>query len=221
MADYQLPDSAKHWMQSMEKKMDEQRANLRGRDPVRVAHNSGAQWKKDDQGNEMLSLNFIRQPLIVQIPGYTINDTDGNQVSTMTQGLVTSYLETANGAQRGHKWIAFRELPDGMFYHQAFDGYTGAVLARIFGDDLKAFQRGAKIVGGDPLSGFGDAAYQFHVLPNLWMAAVYWLGDEEDGFPPQAKLLFDRAADQYLITDGLAIIGSHLVRQIIKAADKQ
>ena len=221
MADYQLPDSAKHWMKSMEKKMDGQREKLRELDPVLVAHNSGAQWEKDDQGDETLSLNFIQQPLVVQIPDYIIHDTDSNQVSTMTQGLVTSYLVTANGAQRGYKWIAFRDLPDGMFYHQAFDGYTGAVLARTFGDDLEAFQRGAKIVGGDPLSGFGDAAYQFHVLPNLWMAAVYWLGDDEDGFPAQAKLLFDRAADQYLITDGLAIIGSYLVRQIIKAADKQ
>lgn len=138
----------------------------------------------------------------------------------MTQALIIAYLVTAKGIARAGKWIAFRELPNGLFYHQAFDGYTSNPLVRVVGDNLELFKRGAKAAGGYRLTGFGDEAFEFQVLPRVWLAVAYWLGDEEDGFPPRAKVLFDRATSSYLITDGLAILGSQLVRRIMREAGK-
>jgi hypothetical protein len=43
-----------------------------------------------------------------------------------------------------------------------------------------------------------------------------WAGDDE--FPAQAQVLFQESAPHYLITDGLAILGSLLIGQIAKAA---
>jgi hypothetical protein len=107
-----------------------------------------------------------------------------------------------------------------LFYHQAFDGYTSNPLVQVVGGNLALFERGARTAGGYRLTGFGDAAFEFKVLPRIWLAVAYWLGDEEDGFPPRAKVLFDRAASSYLITDGLAILGSQLVRRIMRDAQK-
>ncbi len=62
----------------------------------------------------------------------------------------------------------------------------------------------------------GDAGYVFQVLPRLKLAVIMWAGDDE--FPAQAQVLFQESAPHYLMTDGLAIVGSLLIGQIVKAA---
>lgn len=216
----QPQDAMAHWARSMEEQMESQREQLRARPPEMVADNSGAKWTPSGPDEGTLSLRFFQAPLLVHVPEYIVLMPNGDEAPTMIQGLVTAYLLSANGVPRVGEWKAFRDLPGGMFYHQAFSGYTGGLLARALGDDLDSFRRGAEANGGGKLSGFGDAAYEFRILPGIWMAMVYWLGDEEDGFPSQANMLFDAAASHYLIIDGLAIVGSQLTRRIIKAARK-
>ena len=208
-------NSMNRWIQSMETQMQAQRGQLQARDPLQIAQICGAEWESMAPGEGRLSLMFLQTPLAVHVPDYTVLAADGSEVPTLTQGIVTAYLLTTSAAQRAGEWITFRELPNGLFYHQAFTGYTGNVLARTLGNDLEAFKRGAETADGHALTGFGDAAYEFRVLPRIWIAVAYWLGDEEDGFPAQANVLFDRAASSYLITDGLAILASQLIGRII------
>jgi len=199
----------------MEAQMEDQRAALRERAPHHIAQISGAAWAAD---TDTLSLEFLQTPLVVHVPEFRVLTADGDDVPLMTQALVTTYLLTADGTPRAGEWIAFRELPGGLFYHQAFTGYSGGMLARTLGDDVDAFERGARAVGGWRLTAFGDAAFEFQPLPRIWLAVVYWVGDEDDGFPPRANVLFDRSASHYLILDGLAILGSQLVRRILAGA---
>lgn len=215
---HQLQDSREHWARTMEARMDQQRDELRARDPEITAALSGAAWQPVESGEGTLSLAFLGAPLTVDVPAYHVRGGDGRDVSTMVQGLVTTYLHTSSGAPRAGQWIAFRELPDGLFYHQAFAGYTGGRLVRAVGNDLAAFRRGAEAAGGSLLSGLADAAYEFHALPRIWLAVVYWLGDPDEALAPQAQVLFDRAAGQHLVVDGLAILGSQIIHRILAAA---
>lgn len=212
------PQGMKHWAQSMEAQMAGQRQRLRARRPQHIADNSGAVWTPSGPAEGTLSLAYFQRPLRVQVPEYLVLEANGAAAPTMVQALVTAYLLMASGAPRAGEWVAFRDLPDGAFYHQAFTGYTGDLLSRALGDDLEAFERGARAARGSRLDGLGDAAYELRALPRLWLAVTYWLGDVADDFPPQAQVLFDRAASQYMIIDGLAIIGSQLVRLILSQA---
>ncbi|NDJ75924.1 MAG: DUF3786 domain-containing protein [Chloroflexi bacterium] len=215
-------DTMARWMESMEGQMAIQREGLLALPPDQIALRSGARWEptdpNGDERNGTLSLTFLQTPLVVQVPDYTVSGTTDRPISPMTQALVTAYLLTADDTPRAGEWVSFRELPDGTFYHQAFNGYTGHALVRVLGDNVDGFRYGAQATGGTVLAGLGDAAYEFRVLPRIWMAVVYWSGDPDDGLPPQARVLFDRAAPHYLIVDGLAITGSQLVRRILAAA---
>jgi len=105
-----------------------------------------------------------------------------------------------------------------MFYAQAFRGYAEVRLVRELGaGGVTAFRRGMEQLGGQPESigsGTGNAAYAVQVLPRIRLAAVYWLGDED--FSSQASVLFQETAPHYLSTDGLAVLGSHLVNRILQ-----
>jgi hypothetical protein len=78
-----------------------------------------------------------------------------------------------------------------------------------------AFKQASEKLRGAPLA-IGDAGYVFQVLPRLKLAVVMWSGDDE--FPAQAQVLFQETAPHYLMTEGLAIVGSLLIGQIVKAA---
>jgi hypothetical protein len=127
--------------------------------------------------------------------------------------LFLHYFHKADGAPLAHRWIAYRELPSGMFYFHAFQGYTGARLLKTFDNDLQRFKDAASATEGEAIS-HGDAGFLFWALPRIPMAVVYWLGDDE--FPPNANVLFDASAGHYLSTDGLAVLGRELCSKIIR-----
>jgi len=200
------------WFDRLAPVVEEARAALRTLKPGKLMLRSGC-WQ-DGDGN--FRLTFFWQEYVVSADDFTVRRADtGDEVSSFTQSLILTYLVTADGTTPSSRWIGFRELPDGMFYVRAFQGYTGDRLVRELQGGVAAFRAAAGRLGGEPLE-IGDAGYAFTVLPRVHLALVYWEGDEE--FPAQARVLFEDTAAHYMPTDGLAILGSQLVGRVLKAA---
>jgi hypothetical protein len=140
---------------------------------------------------------------------------DDEPCSTFDTAMFLYYLDTADGTPMADQWIGYRELPDGAFYSQAFQGYSGDKIAEAFGDDPEAFRTAARDLDGWWLSGLGDYAFAFQPLPRIRLGAILWPGDEE--FPARASVLFDAAASHYMTTDGLALLGAGLSGRLVKA----
>lgn len=194
--------------------MDELRQAVRQVPPAELADRSGALFDAAgaDQGD--LRLRYLDRDYRVTWPELVAYPQDADEPCPANlQGLFLYYLHTADGTMPTGEWMAYRELPGGQFYAQAFQGYTGERLVRVVGDDLEALSRAARRLGGFRLD-FGDVAFTFDVLPRIPLALVYWLGDEE--FPPSARVLFDASASHYMPTDGLAVLGSRLIDLLIE-----
>jgi hypothetical protein len=197
--------------QRFAQRLEALRAALSNADPARVAQLSGAQQTLDRQ----LALAFWGRSIRISSPEWVAYPEGSDQpLSSFDQALLLYYLTTADGEPLNQEWISFSDLPDGRFYNQAFQGYTGKELALAFREDRAAFEEAAQVLGGAryPL---GDAAYAFQVLPRVPLLVVYWQGDED--FPSSCQILFDAAASHYLPTDAYAILGSTLTRRLIKA----
>ncbi len=198
------------WATSFAPVLADLRAGLLARDPAQIAALSGADWCADRQE---FTLDLLGErcrlgwpDLLAYAGGATA------PLGTTLQGLLLYYLTLADGSAPVGTWISFRELPDGWLYHQAFQGYSGDVLARALGNDGDAFAAAAVTLGGAALD-VGDRGYSFTCLPRVKLAVVYWLGDDE--FAPRAQVLFDAGASHYLTTDGLAGLGSHLITRLL------
>ncbi len=200
------------WYDKLAPVVREARETLRQVKPGKLALRSGCE--RDAEGN--FRLTFLWQEYAISGDDFTVRWAgSGDEAPSFFQSLILTYLVTADGTTPSSRWIGFRELPDGMFYVQAFQSYTGGRLVRELGGGIEAFRRAAEKLGGEPLE-IGDAGYTFTVLPRVSMALVYWEGDEE--FPSQARVLFEDTASHYMCTDGLAILGSQLVGRLLKAA---
>jgi hypothetical protein len=188
----------------------EAQAKLRAIDRAVVAERSGALIDQD--GN--LRVEFLRREYVIDRAEWTVKR-DGVTPPSLMQSLILTYLYTSDGTTPIDRWLGFRELPNGLFYAQAFQSYTGAALIRDLDGDVTTFKRASEKLQGAALA-IGDAGYAFQMLPRLKVAVIMWSGDDE--FPAQAQVLFQETAPHYLITDGLAIVGNLLIGQIVKAA---
>lgn len=203
-----IDEARKAWSASMLRRMDTLRAALSDRPAKAIAACAGATLEGDG-----LRLVYWGEPVVIRWSDLEAQAVGGLPCSTFDQAMLLYYLNTADGTSPAGRWIGFRELPDGAFYNQAFQGYSGARLARAFGEDPGPFHLAARSLGGETLSELAPHAYAFHPLPRVVLAAALWPGDEE--FPAQGSVLFDAAASHYLPTDGLALLGAGLVGRLL------
>src|SRR5664280_498659 len=150
--------------------------------------------------------------------------------------MLLHYLLQADGTPPSGDWVAFRELPDGLFYAASFAARAEAPLEAAFGGPaaaggpaaggpaagslaiaggLDAFRRAAVAAGGEPFAA-ADAAFAFRALPLLRLAAMLWEGDDE--FAARAQIVFDASAGHCLPAEDLAGLGGLLARRLVSAA---
>jgi hypothetical protein len=203
------------------------REALQHADPARLAARTGAGYQASAAGGGEFRLPFWGEAHSISFPGFIVRKEAGGQEASLgTQALLLYHFTTADGTPPAGEWISFAGLPDGRFYNQAYQGYSGGELARAFGPDLASFERAADRLGGlpQPLPGAGrqegdsgvyegPAAFAFQALPRLPLLAAAWPGDED--FPPSYQILFDAAASRQLPTDVCAILGGTLARRLI------
>ena len=201
--------STQTWEESMLNKLDLLREDLRNRDPGVIAIHSEATFS-----DNLMRLSFWGEELSIFWPDLNIQNSKGETIPTFDLAMIIYYLHTADGTAMADRWIGFRELPSGAFYNQAFQGYTGNRLARVFGDVPEKFDEAARALDGWELPALADHAYAFQPFPRIRLAAILWPGDEE--FPAKVSILFDAEASHYMVTDGLALLGSGLTGRLIK-----
>lgn len=197
----------------------ELRLRLQSSDPAQLSDRCAVEYLPLDavQSRGEFRLEIWGRPTRVSYPEMVAWDALNDQeLPTYLQAMLLYYFATCDGTPASGQWIAFSELPDGRFYTQAFQGYTGVPLAQAFGEDLMAFSQAAEACLGERRYAFGDIAYAFQALPRVALLVVFWQGDED--FSSTCQVLFDSSVSHFLPTDACAILGSHIARQLIKAA---
>lgn len=202
---------------AIRKPLAEYAASLRGElgkmDAAALAERSGAEMLPDEAGSALI-LPFWGEPARAVFPELVFRLPPGERaLDDLSQALLLHHLFHGDGAALAGSWMAFSELPDGRFYAQAFQGYTGQALANRFGQDDGAFAAAACAAGGIPQP-FADRAFTFRPLPRAPLLVACWQGDED--FPTSYRILFDASAPRHFSTDACAILGSMLVRRLLR-----
>jgi hypothetical protein len=201
-----------------ERHVEALRASLAGSDSLQMVATTGASYQEIQPGHGVFHFSLWGQAIEFSYPEYIAhNASNGQELPLVNQALLLYYFATADGAPSEQGWVAFSELPDGRFYNQAFQGYTGRELARQFQNEFQAFENAAWALGGTKIKSGpnlpGDLAFAFQALPRVPLLVAAWQGDED--FPSSFQILFDASVSHYLSTDSCAILGSMLTRKLI------
>lgn len=177
---------------------------LAGRRPYVVASLAGVPF---DEGR--FKLSYFNRAFYVYHPEIRVEDAAASiPVPQWIQLVLLHYLVTADGTGVADSWIAYRQLPGAALFERRFVNMALNTLRRAFDNDVETFRHAATALGGTPMSRMGDAAFRFLALPQIPMACVFYLGDEE--VAPSFAILFDAAAPHYLPTEDLSYVGTYL-----------
>jgi hypothetical protein len=204
-----LDESRQRWEASMLAEIERIRADLRTADPEAIARRIGGTSR-----GLTVDLEYWGREAHIAWPELVPRKHDGQPFSAFDQAMLLYHLRRSDGAPPAGRWVSFRELPGGEFYHQAYTGYTGRRLAEAFGTQPDRFDAAADF--GVRLAGPSSHSWGFAPLPRVALAACLWPGDEE--MPAQASVLFDEHAGHHLPIDGLALLGAGLTGRLLKAA---
>jgi hypothetical protein len=174
-------------------------------------------------------VSFFGVPHLVTHPAGEVT-AGARPAATPVSVALLHYLLRADGTPMAYEWRSYRDLPDGLFYAQAFTDRSERPMTEAFGRagapakgsegahqpraGIERFRAAASALGGEALD-LADAAYAFTALPRLRVAALLWLGDED--FPGQASIVFDAAAPHYLPAEDLAGLGGLLAHRLLAA----
>jgi hypothetical protein len=201
-------------------RLDELRDGLLSRNPQQLARNTGAVLLKDEQDHSEFHFKFWDQEIILPFPELiAYEQASGEALPQVSQALLLYYFSNCDGTKPSGEWISFSALPDGLFYNQAYQGYTGGKLSQAFQNKFEDFCQVAENLGGKRVYLLGDAAYEYQLLPLVNLLVLTWQGDED--FNAAYQVLFDAAVSHHMPTDACAITGSSLTQRLIKELEKR
>ena len=140
---------------------------------------------------------------------------DHGEVPLPEKIILCHYLLHASGKPQTGELIAFRQIPDGHFYYDAFQRRARDPFLATFGDDPELFRQCAQTLGGR-LTAAGDVGIAFQILPRIAIHVVLWQGDEE--FPPEAGILFDANIPHELAAEDVAVLSGMLIYRLMGIA---
>jgi hypothetical protein len=159
--------------------------------------------------NNRCSYDPIRKNYILQLWGdtYTLDWNHGSiDLSGTTSPaphaffylFIIYYLLLPEDIKLQGEWISEKDLPGGTTFFRGPHLLPTNLISDRFANNLKAFCRCCKDLGGTPLE-MADAAFSFTIAKDIPVAVLYWTGD--DDFPAEAKILYDKGISQQLPLD--------------------
>lgn len=156
-----------------------------------------------DNQKSRFRVPFLTSIYLVEYPSGKVTLQSGENASAYVPIILLHYLTTAEGTPLKGQWVAFRHLPGGHIYTEAFNRRAINPFLKTFGERLEDFQEAAKALGGYRLA-LSGISMVIPVLPRVPLCFILWPGDEE--IPASANILFDQAASSYLPTEDYALL---------------
>ncbi len=186
----------------------EYRARLKLRSPQEIAGLAAMSLTENIKGKIILQGGHMHEIYSICWPDLKVTDGAGQPADLSKELLWLHYLDRADGHTLAGRWVNLSEI-GGLFYQQAFQGYSGDELAAAWGGDIEGFRQKCIELEGWAVKGLGDLAFEWRVLPRLPLCICYRKPSADT--PSWASVLFDAAANHYVAADVAAIAGKELV----------
>lgn len=164
--------------------------------------------------NDKFQIPFLNRTYMVTYPDFEFSDvadTDAD-VPIQEQVLILHYMSAMKSIGSLGSWIAYREIPGASFYFSAFVKRAIDPLKQVFGKNIAAFTGAAEKINGKRID-IGDAGFEFQVFPKVALQMIIHEGDEE--FEPEANILFDANAGEFLSPEDAAWLAGMVVYRLM------
>lgn len=204
--------------QSLKERCEQYRDSLKNKNPKNVARQAAVSIMHEKGDSISLYGTHFNEEYKISWPELTITNSFGEKAPPETEALWLHYLDRADGHPLAGRWVNLSEI-GGLFYQQAFQGYSGDMLAETWGKNLEGLEKACRANGGWSVPNLADLAFEWRVLPRLPICLCYRLS--EGTKKAWATILFDAASSHYVAADVAAIVGKKLADRLVKTSDEE
>jgi len=151
-----------------------------------------------------------------QISASGVFDKNGKRPNYDTCVILLKYiLMCPKQIPRENDWVNFRDFKSsGYSHHSSLADYTVLAIAGYYEGNISRLKKAAEALNGRrPETDYPyGLSMVFSVLPRI--PILFLFNDEEEFFPAQALILFERRAEHFLDAECLAMIGSSLFKHL-------
>jgi hypothetical protein len=189
---------------------------FRQRSPKEIAEKSRAQY---DAEKNLFTLKYFNREYLISYPEGSITLKNYNDAqfpnkynSILDKLFIISYLYRCSNSGLTGKLIPYREIEGVGHTYDFFATYGTNKIAKYFGHNGKLFLMAGRNLNAKKLT-MGDISLQFNIFPNIPVAIILWLADEE--FEAHANILFDSSASKEIHIADLADLCSKIADELI------
>ncbi len=166
----------------------------------KIADGIGAVSEKD-----ILKIRYLGKKVLLSHSDFK------NALGIWDKLIVLLYVKNAANRQLSDKWVAFRDLKDGMIRAESFHDACEVSLARMFENNKEWFLNRLIAMGAEKVAGFSaDYSLVIYPLPRIPFLILLW--SEDEGFEADCKILLDSTTTEFLDVEALLYLGMALVR---------
>lgn len=157
-----------------------------------------------DGGEAIIPLYGI--PYRIGLTGIT--DSEGCRPSHSVSVILCKYLMMCPEVEPMESdWVTYKDFKDGAPFVNGFLNNAEKPISRMFSGRLSELKRACSELSGRPVDVgvSSDLTIRFDALPKVPVLMLF--NDEDEDFPAQCSLLFERRAEKYLDMECLAIAG--------------
>jgi hypothetical protein len=190
------------------------RETLRTRDIAACCAKAGALLHRQIDTAGIIKLCFLNSTLHITLPDLLFGtETEKEEISLWEQILVLHYLANSEKAGLQNTLINYRRLRDGALYAEPFERRCIEPLLATFGSVPEELIAASSALGGTQAD-LADVSVRIPAFPRLDIICCLWKPDDE--FGPEATILFDAGAEQFLCAEDIAVLCQQIVLKLIK-----
>jgi hypothetical protein len=168
----------------------------------------------EEAGRPYLSLTYFGHRLLVFKD--ELRYPPGAHADPWDAILLYNYIAFQGKEPVAGRWIAYNSLPNSVSKAKTLARLEKKLADHFAGRATLLKERAAQL-GGEPVAVGEDADLQaaFLPLPKVPLLLLFWDAEAEEGFAPQAHLLFDASVTAYLDLEGMLFLVEHLMERLM------
>jgi len=162
---------------------------------------------------------FLGTPYRISPEGIT--DCQGKRPSHDVSTVLFKYLLMRPEEEpSGSGWLTYKDFKDAAPFVEGFSNTVEKAISKNFAGKLSSLKSACEALNGMSvdLGVSYDLSVKFEALPKVPIELLF--NDEEEEFPAQCSVLFERRAERYLDMECLAITGMILSRRLTRQEGK-
>ncbi len=140
---------------------------------------------------------------LVELTPELARRTDGLELDPRDQILLYNYVRFGGHRPLSGEFVGLETFPNSVSKVATLRRYAEEKIARALTENFETLLAALKAFRIRKLSGEADLAFEVRVLPRMPLRVYFWHGEAEEGLSPEAKILYDLRATEYLDLESL------------------